>query len=174
MSDAAPAERPDRAWLVWGGIVFGLLGLAIATQLVLVMFAISEPSVAVEPDYYQKALSWNEQREQAALNNTLGWRLELRAGAVRTDQVGARVRELWVTLSDSAGARLDGAQVRLTAFHKARRRQVLEATFVAQGGRYLALLPVRRAGLWELRFQVERGGSRFTQVLEPDLPGIDP
>lgn len=170
MTDATETNvaKKDRSWLVWTGAVVGLLGLCIAAQVTLLVFAISEPSAAAEPDYYRKAVHWDEHRAQLAQNEALGWRLTVAPGELLPDQR----RELRVALVDRAGHPLTGAQVRVHGFHKARRAQVLRATFsAAPRGGYVAALPLRRTGLYELRFEVTRGGERFTQVVERDLPG---
>ena len=43
----------------------------------MVYVATSDGSFAVEPDYYQKALHWDDARSAAAENAGLGWTVEL-------------------------------------------------------------------------------------------------
>src|SRR5690606_1778010 len=141
---------------------------AVGTQAVLIAYALGDPSMVAEPDYYRKALAWETTQAQAARNAALGWTLAPEAGPLE----GGR-RELRVRLRDAAGAPLDGAAVALEAFHKARRAQALRAELTGAGdGLYRAVLPLARPGRWELRFVVRRGEETFTRTLERDLsPG---
>ncbi len=160
------AERSERrARFVWVGIILGLLGLAVGTQTVLLTLALGDPSMVAEPDYYQKALAWEETQQQRATNAALGWSVEVDSRSVDLTR-----RELRVVPRDAGGEVLEGAEVSVEAFHKARRAQPVQATLQARdGGAYSAVLPLRRPGLWELRLVVRRGERTFTATVERDL-----
>lgn len=161
-SSTSGEARASRTWI---GIVAGLLLFAVGTQAVLIAYALADPSMVAEPDYYRKALAWEATQAQAARNAALGWSLELEAGPLE----GGR-RELRARLRDAAGAPLDGAAVALEAFHKARRAQAVRADLAGAGdGAYRAVLPLARPGRWELRFAVRRGEDTFTRTIERDL-----
>lgn len=164
LPDASPREaRASRTWI---GIIVGLLLFAVGTQAVLIAYALGDPSVVAEPDYYRKALAWEATQAQAARNAALGWSLRLEAGPLEAGR-----RELRVRLCDAAGAPLDGAAIALEGFHKARRAQALRAELAGAGdGMYRAVLPLARPGRWELRFVVSRGEETFTRTIERDLP----
>jgi nitrogen fixation protein FixH len=149
----------------WAFVPAGLLTLLIGIQLVLVRRALSDPSVAVEDDYYRKALAWDARRAEALADARLGWQLAADLLSVGAD--GADVR---VVLRDRAGAPVEGARLEVEAFAVARANRVVRATFTeTAGGEYRARLPVDRFGLWELSFRAARGGDHFTADLREDL-----
>ncbi len=61
----------------WGGFVVGMLSFQVAIGVIAVMLATGDPSVAVVPDYYQKSLAWDDQRESESVSRQLGWTLTL-------------------------------------------------------------------------------------------------
>jgi nitrogen fixation protein FixH len=105
---------------------------------------------------------------QEDTNRTLGWRL---AVAGEKAHLSSR-RRLVARLTDRAGQPLGGATVAVEARHGARAAEPVSGVLEPDGaGRYAAELPLARPGLWELRFDVRRGGDRFTARISTDLPG---
>lgn len=161
------AAAARRGWL-WPIGLAALLVVSAGVNVVFMIIANRDPSFAVEPDYYRKALAWDETMAQEARNRALGWALDVRAEPA--SQRG-RLR-LVIRLADSAGSALDGAAVTVEALHGARAADVLTGTLAPAGpGLYAAEMPLRRAGLWELRFRAARGDDVFTRRLSTDLPG---
>ena len=52
--------------------------------------------------------------------------------------------------------------MKVAAVYNARAATVLESTLRYDHAMYVAHLPVSHRGQWELRFDVSRGGKRFT------------
>lgn len=150
----------------WPVIVIALLVGGAGANIGLMLVATRDPSFAVEPDYYQKALRWDETMAQEARNAALGWSI-----AVGFDGASSPGRvTLAARVSDRAGRALEGARVEVEAFHSARASRVLAATLSpGSAGRYSATLPLDRPGLWELRLRVARGDAVFTRTLVQDL-----
>ena len=136
-----------------------ILVLTVAANVGMITLANDDPTFAVEPDYYQKAVRWDEAMAQERANDALGWRLE--PSLSLAPDAPAR---LLVHVTDAAGAPLTGAVLTVQAMHNARAAQVFAATLAPTdvAGAYRAELPLRRAGQWELRFEVTRGAERFT------------
>ena len=59
----------------WPVIIVSALAIHAVASLVVVLIAVSDPSRAVETDYYQKALRWDDKKAQDARNLSLGWSL---------------------------------------------------------------------------------------------------
>ena len=154
-----------RAWLWPAGLVALLVGSA-AANIAFMLVATGDPSFAVERNYYQKALSWDETMAQAQRNVALGWTV---AAGLSPAEGGRGQMRLSANVTDRDGTALDGATLSVEAFHNARAGQVREAVLAPVGDGYTSLLEGGRPGLWELRFRVTRGKAVFTQVLTREL-----
>jgi nitrogen fixation protein FixH len=149
----------------WPFFIIALLVGGAGANVALMVIATRDPSFAVEPDYYRKALRWDDVMAQERENAALGWSVEVGAdSATRPTRIALRV-------SDRDGAPVEDATVQVTAFHNARASQIVAATLApARGGRYSAPLPLDRPGLWELRVRVVQGDRIFTQTIAQDFP----
>jgi len=143
---------------LWPFVIAGALALHVVGSLVMVYFATSNPSYAVEPDYYRKALAWDSKRAQDRYNTELGWRLEFRVEPAAPGQ-DPRV---CVELTGPDGKPVTGARVAVETFSNIRRDETMTATLTPTDSGYQAAMPMRGNGLWEFRFTVTRGGELFT------------
>lgn len=149
--------------LRWPVLIIGALVIHVVVSLVTVVVATSNPSYAVEEDYYQKALAWDSRRAQDRHNLELGWQLDFE---VAPPSAAGEDPQLAVRLADRSGQPLDGAEVAVAAFHNARAGQIVRADLATTGGgAYACPLAMRRSGRWELRFTVDRGGEHFTHTV---------
>lgn len=151
----------------WPWIVGGLMAVVVGANLILMYVAISDPSFAVEEDYYQKGLAWDDKRAQDRTNDELGWSLELDVAAERSADgtIG-----LTSSLTDRDGRPISDAKIHLEAFHSARAASIQRRDLTRDGdGRYSTSLLMRRPGLWEFRFEVSRGGQQFTHTIVEEL-----
>lgn len=146
------AER--RAGWRWPLIVVGFLLFNVATQGVLLAFALNDPGFRLEPDYYQRAVSWDQERAEEARASALGWRLDLE---VTPTPAGAQA----VARLSEGGRPLTGLSVRLVAFHPAHKELAIQAVLSPgqEPGLYGADLPLRRAGRWVVRVEATGPGS---------------
>jgi nitrogen fixation protein FixH len=151
----------------WPWIVGGLMAVVLGANLTLMYVATSDPSFAVEEDYYQKALDWDDKRAQDRANIDLGWSLQL---AIAANRSADGTTGLTVNLVDREGRPITDAKIHLEAFHNARAASIQKRELAHEGdGRYSTSLLVRRPGLWEFRFDVSRGGQRFTRTIVEEL-----
>tara|TARA_R110002072_G_scaffold131222_3_gene270644 strand:- start:854 stop:1276 length:423 start_codon:yes stop_codon:yes gene_type:complete len=129
------------------------------TQVSFLYIASSDPSSVAEPDYYAKAVHWEDRQRQERINTELGWQGEVELGEEESGTRRVRLR-----LATSTGAPVDCRLVRAELFHKARAGRAFRGTLArtATPGVYEASLPLRRAGLWELRLEAWQGEARFT------------
>ncbi len=169
----APAGREGqreggRGWY-WPLIIIALLVAGAGANIGFMLVATGDATFAVEPNYYQKALHWDETMAQEARNAALGWSVTVAfVGAPQPGRV-----KLVARVNDRAGHAVRGAHVGVEAFHGARASQVLAATLSPDStGGYAATLPLARPGLWELRLRVERGDEVFTRTLVQDLARV--
>ena len=149
---------------LWPAAVVGALVVTVGANIAILVLANDSDKAVVEPHYYEKAVAWDSTMAQGRRNESLGWSIR----ATLTPSAGGA--RLEASLADRAGAPLAGAALRVEAIHNLDAARRVEATLRdAGGGAYGADLPLRHAGLWELRFTVERGGERFTEDLRRDL-----
>jgi nitrogen fixation protein FixH len=147
------------AW--WPIGITGVLAITVAANIWVATIASDDPSFAIEQDYYQKAITWDSTLAQADRNVKLGWRLTPSLGPINAT---GRLR-VSATITDSTGAPISAATVRVSALQVARANQVHEATLAAVGGgEYDAQIDARLPGQWELRFDVRSGTAHFTDV----------
>jgi nitrogen fixation protein FixH len=151
----------------WPALLGALMAVVIGANLILIVFATTDPSFAVERDYYRKALAWDDKREQDRINAELGWTLTFEVAPSRAPDGTSR---LAARLLDAAGQEIADARVSLETFHNARAARILRTELVrGEDGAYSADLPLFRPGLWEFRFEARRGTDRFTYTRLEDV-----
>ena len=124
--------------------VVGNIGVIVLTK--------DDPSFAVEPDYYRKAVEWDSTQASQARSDALAWAVSAR---IASQSDGAA--ELVLALTDAAGVAVPNAEVRGSLLHIARAAEVQEVSFAATAdGHYAATVPMARAGVWELRLTASR------------------
>ena len=146
----------------WPLAVASILGLTVAGNAWLIIVANDDPSFAVEENYYQRGIDWDSELAQRSRNAELGWHLQASLAPIER----GRGAGLEVTLSDAAVVPIAGASVVVRAVHVARAGEPVEVTLrpSPSPGKYEALVPLERPGLWELRIDVHRGADRFTAL----------
>lgn len=149
----------------WPFAIVGLLGMNMAVVAVTVFYATSDRSLAIEPNYYQRALAWDRTRIQGARNAQLGWVITLNGD--RTDPNTVR---LSVGLHDKSGMPIDDANIEVIAFHNARAAERNSVLLASQGeGRYSGTMLADRDGVWHYRVTVRHGTETFTDEFERSL-----
>ena len=140
----------------WPVGIAAIRGATVAANLVVMRVANDDPSFAVEPDYYRRAVGWDSTMAQARASAALGWRV---TPAV-TPLVAGAPATVTLAITDRDGAPVTGAAVAVEALFNARANDRHTATLPEVApGRYAAPLPLAWAGDWELRVQVRREGA---------------
>lgn len=148
--------RRGRAWPF---AIAGILLAGVGANVGLIILASSDPSAAIEPDYYRKALAWDAEMAQQQRNIALGWSVH---SALQLGREGADGL-LELTLADSSGRPLTGAEVTALVMHNARAAAVQSVALRETGkGHYTAHVAAQRPGLWEIRISVQREAQVFT------------
>jgi nitrogen fixation protein FixH len=161
----APSTPPASSWLArfpnrWALFPIVLLGILVTIQGILFSLSRSDPSFAVEPEYYQKAVAWDDEMAQRSVNATLGWK--------SSAQIIAQGRDanLYLTLQEPNGSPLTGASVQATVFPNARalQRENVQPR-ETEPGVYTAAIPFLHQGVWEVRLTASRAKETYTQTL---------
>lgn len=162
----------------WPVIIVAFLGGHVTIMMFAVMFAVGDPSFAVVPDYYEKAVNWDAQRAVERDSDELGWTLDVVPSGF-ADRDG--LRSVVCTLTDAQGNPINDATLSLNFYHRARASHRVTATLTSRkpegsgnpggSGRYEALLPMGRAGAWVIEARAQRGGDVFVQTLSRTVEG---
>lgn len=147
----------------WPAAIVGMIALHATGMIVVILIATRDPSFAVEPDHYQKALSWDAFSARRRASQALGWHATARTDATPD---GNHTRTLEMDIVDGDGRPVLGAQAAVLAFAHARGQERLRVDLVEGApGRYTARAAIDRPGLWELRLVARRGQDTFTTTL---------
>ncbi|MCU0625637.1 MAG: FixH family protein [Gemmatimonadaceae bacterium] len=156
----AAERRAGQRW-VWG--IVAALVATVALNMWVLRIAGADGGVNAEPDYYRKAVNWDQAQAAATASAALGWTADV--DVVR--HAGAQA-VLAVTLRDRAGAPVRDARVTVRARWNGDARHAEQSTAIAAGDGYAVTLPLVRAGLYEFTVSAVRGDARFAQVLRID------
>ncbi len=151
---------------IWALVPVALLGVMLLGLGTLAYIAIDDPGFALEANYYDKAVRWDESRAEQRASEALGLSVSV-APLVRSTE-GTSLIELSVLTK--AGAPLAGATVSLEAFPNAFASRVQRFTLRESApGVYVGKLVGAVPGLWELRCTVSRSGLDHHSVLRVDV-----
>jgi nitrogen fixation protein FixH len=164
-SAAEASARPSRH-LFWPILLTSLISIHIISVVVMVMVATHDHSFAIEPDWYQKGLHYNQTAQQQQANSRLGWSLRLDVGQPMT---GTNRRRVTCTVLDREGKPVENATVDLVAFAHLRGSNLLRSVLLPRDSKYEALIPMEDPGMWEFRFVVTRGRDTFTQIVKREI-----
>lgn len=174
MSTAVDGGVGARSGGIWPGAIFALLGFNVVVVAVTVYFAVTDPSASIEPNYYEKAVRWDESAARRASSGRLGWGVDFKLGQI------AQGRELLASLRDADGIGIDGARVQVEMFHHARAGDRRTLRLEPRGeGVYAGRFGPMRDGTWRLRLMARRGADVFVAELdqafhEAGVPGAVP
>ena len=148
---------PARAWLLAIG---GLLGANVLAMVVLATAA-STRRAEVIPDYYERAVRYDDALAEAARSRALGWSAAVAFGPAALE----------VVVRDARGDALDGARVLVSGYHRARPAAAFARELDGDGdGRYRAAFPGRARGWYDLEVVVEHAGARFLAPASVEAP----
>jgi len=134
---------------VWPLFVVGILMVSFTVCGITVYASVTDGSYAVETDYYERAVRWDEIAREREESKRCAWVSDVE---VRTASDGPA--ELALLLRDAQGEPIDAARVEVETFHHAHRNDAVMTTMNAQGdGRYTLAIENARAGLWQVRLR---------------------
>ncbi len=140
----------------------GLLTMSLTIGGIMVYFATNDPSFAVEEDYYQKGLQWDQTMAQKRVNQELAWK-------VRPAVVEG---QLQVKVTDANDSPVVGGKLEYVVFHNARASQRLKGEAVDQpglAGTYTADVHFDRPGTWVVRYRIQRGDDLYVSESRMEL-----
>ncbi|MGI9472986.1 MAG: FixH family protein [Rubripirellula sp.] len=165
MNSQTEAANRRAAWR-WGGLVVGLLSLQVAGGIFAIMLATGDESVAVVPDYHQKALQWDQEIAIQEASRQLGWTCEMDATITGDENPGVRI-----ALTDRQGVPVTIEQGEIEIYRHVRASDVRS---VALPKGTIGVVELNDCfpspGLWQVSLDVtDRHGNRFTVSRELDV-----
>ncbi len=156
------AER--RARHFWVSLIVGLLGLQVAGGITAIFLSVSDPAMAIVPNYHQAALNWDASHRAHQLTQQLGWQIHPTVGA-RDDAAGSRTVSF--EFLDKAGQPVSGLNIGASIYHHARGAVVERLRLTeTQAGVYAAESRLERSGLWQVSLQIEGAHGTATETYE--------
>lgn len=151
----------------WPGMVIVFILSNIAVCAVTITVSIRAGDRGVEPEYYQKAVQWDQAVAAKEASDKLGWRIEFGTAPM----VGQPVR---VRVVDIAGHEIEGATISLEAFHHAKASKRYRVTLTRDAGADSRDFAPDRPGLWEFRWKVAAPAGHFEHAQEVDVLPLNP
>lgn len=164
------ANNSKRAGLPWALVPVALLLSSALGVGSMAFIATRDPHFAIETDYYQKAIRWDEAQSQAAVNRQLGYVIELPA-VIAFDSDGRVTLDL--SIRDAHGQPVTGVRLTGNAFANAYSAKLVRLQFEEQlAGHYRAQISVNHRGQWVFQLIGKTQGQSFTSDVRADLvPG---
>lgn len=159
MTTQTVAMNPDelkqferRARRFWVSLIVGLLSLQVVIGILSIVLSLSDPTLAVIPNYHQAALDWDVTHRARQLAEQLGWRIDY--NVVPSEHPGHR--SLLVTILDRDGHPMSGLNVSAKLYRHARGSAVdqFRLTTVADGN-YQGDTALTDSGLWQIELVIE-------------------
>lgn len=166
--DARRAARAERhACLQWSAFIVFLLGGSVSMWIYAAFLAVSDPTMAVVPDYHEKALQWDKHLEVARVSKAIGWTIAV----VPSAAVDAHAsRELTFFVRDRDARPVAGATGHVRMYHHARGKEVHTIELSEkEPGSYSLVTPMQRAGTWQLDVTLDREGQHVEESIEFQL-----
>lgn len=162
---ASNAERS--AMLRWSGFVVLLLGGSVSAWIYAAILAISDPSMAIVPDYHEKALHWDDHLAAERASHSTGWATALVPGPLAAS---GSERELTIFVRDRDAKPVSGAIGQIRYYHHARAGAAQTATLSEnEPGSYVCKAHFVRTGTWQIELRLVRGEERFESSIIYEL-----
>ncbi|MGN6544778.1 MAG: FixH family protein [Aureliella sp.] len=159
-AEARRAVRAERhACVTWCSLILLMLGGSVGMWIYAAVLAVSDPSMAVVPDYHEKALEWDKHLAAERATHALGWTIAYVPGPA-ADASGER--ELTVFVRDSQAQPVSGAAGHLRLYHHARAGAAVTVELAEkEPGTYVCQVAMPRAGFWQMELALDRGDEHF-------------
>jgi len=163
MTTTTATATTTKRSLRWPVAIAGMIMLHAAGMVTVILVATRDPSFAVEPNHYQKALAWDAFSARNRASQALGWKATARTDA---GLAANGTRGLELDIADREGNPVRGARAAVLAFPHARGEERMRADLVeTTPGHYTTHAGMVRTGIWELRLVAQRGDDSYTTTL---------
>jgi len=169
MPTTSDTNTSSKRHLFWPVLITSLICLHVVSVVTMVIVATHDSSFAIEPDFYQKGLNYQQTIEQQHENARLGWSIQL---DVSRPLSGSDLRNVTCRLCDRDAKPLEKAKIDLVAFAHLRADANHRHACVLlpqEPGSYVGTFAFADPGMWEFRLVVARGKDTFTSVVKQEI-----
>jgi len=164
-NDRRRRRIPGPLWLVGGLLCTNFTVVGVTLYL-----AHSDPTFAVEPDYYGKAIRWEQDEAARERARVLGWSLEIDAAGAMS---ATGMRTLTMRLRDAEGEAVSGGRVEVECFSHLDASHRFSGVCAERGpGIYQVDVPLLGEGLHEVRATVRARGESVAIVSAETWAGV--
>lgn len=154
-----------KAGMQWPIGIVAILATSVAGNVAFMRAANNDPSFAIEPDYYQKAVAYDTIMSEAQSSAALGWSAHT---SLELESSGGGL--LQVQLKDRGGESIAADSVTAQAFFIARANDVAKTTLSRdESGMYRGHIPVLHMGQWEIRVDAYHNREHFISTVRQDV-----
>ncbi|WP_236620858.1 FixH family protein [Rhodopirellula sallentina] len=152
------AERSAKRF--YTGLVLLLFAIQCTILGTALKLAIGDPALAVVPDYHQAALNWDASLAASNEAARLGWDVNLEVSDVAD---GRGKRAMQFVVADENQQPVSDLNILAKVYHHAAADNVERFELENIGeGRYMAMPPMGRDGLWEVELDIQNAGKPMT------------
>jgi len=140
----------------WPFVIVGMLLFHATLILGTIAVVSARHDLYVEPDYYAKAIDWDNQREMREMADKMGWTVDIALSPTEQTQTP---RSMLVSIMDRNNQPIDGALVELEAVHPAHANNRINLVLIGEGqGHYQKTIAINEPGFWKLNLSIRHQG----------------
>lgn len=160
----------------WPWIIVGMLVIHASIILGTIAFVSARHDLYVEPNYYAKAIDWDNQRAIKEAADKMGWSVQLHIDEQASiDQSNADAlleRFLEIALKDANNDPITRALVEIEAYHPAHATDRINKVLLADPeteGHYQTRVPIITPGFWKINIFIRHQGVEASLIKEVEI-----
>ena len=140
----------------WPFVIVGMLLFHATLILGTIAVVSARHDLYVEPDYYAKAVDWDNQREMREMAEKMGWAIDI---GLQDDAENQSSKSMLVSITDRNNQPIDGALVELEAVHPAYANDRINRVLIGEGqGHYQKTIAINEPGFWKIKLSIRHQG----------------
>ncbi len=168
------STRRSSGW-IWPVAIVGVLAAQAAFIAAVITVASRDPSNAIEPNYYEKAVKWDTSSRAAHAWEDSGWSLDFSFETVDAASIPTSTKacRLVAHLRDGDAHQTNASSIEVECFHQARSGERFKWTLVPRAhGEFESSALHFRPGLWEIRATLSVHGVDATVLRTIEAPAF--
>lgn len=155
----------------WPLIVTGMLAAHVGAMVLAVNIAGADGGNVVMPEYYDRAIGWDDHRRALARSERSGWSIDVTPAALANED---GTRDLRFLVRDESGALVDGARLSVRTWHHSI-GELSESTArpSSERGVYVARTSMVRSGTWTCETAIDANGEAYVDERTVRIVGVD-